>query len=110
VRLNVFSEQDHRNQPLQQQLSEEEREVLRLAGDDPLRTVSGVDSTGFASDQVLYRRTDSLGYDPVYVFSSIPEEAVPDHLLTESTQATAITCNRSSPPMAGCSAGCRPTR
>lgn len=77
VRLNVFSEQDHRNQPLQQQLSEEEREVLRDAGDNPLAaTVSGVDSTGFANDQVLYRRTDSLGYSPVYVFSNIPEEAV----------------------------------
>jgi len=77
IRLNVFSEQDYRNQPLQQQLSEQEREALREAGDDPLAaTVSGVDSTGFANDQVLYRRTDSLGYSPVYVFSSIPEEAV----------------------------------
>ena len=77
VRFNLFSEQDHRNQPLQQQLSEDEREVLRLAGDDPLAaTVPGVDSTGFAPDQVLYRQTDSLGYFPVYVFSIDPEQAV----------------------------------
>ena len=77
LRLNVYSEQDHRNQSLQQQLTEEEREVLRMAGDDPLAaTVSGVDSTGFASDQVLYRRTDSLGYVPVYVYSTDPEQAV----------------------------------
>jgi hypothetical protein len=36
IRFNLYSEQDHRNQPLQQQLTEAEREVLRLAGDDPL--------------------------------------------------------------------------
>lgn len=77
LRLNVYSEQDHRNQALQQQLSEEEREVLRLAGDDPLAaTVNGVDSTGYANDQVLYQRSDSLGYDPVYVYSTDPENAL----------------------------------
>lgn len=77
LRVNVYSEQDHRNQPLQQQLTPEERDVLAKAGDDPLAAaVTGVDSTGFATDQVLYRRTDSLGYDPVFVFSSDPELAV----------------------------------
>jgi hypothetical protein len=76
-RFNLFSEQDHRNQPLQQQLTDTEREVLRGAGDDPLAaTVNGVDSTGFLSDQVLYRATDSLGYDPVYVYSNSPDSAV----------------------------------
>ncbi len=76
IRFNLFSEQDHRNQPLQQQLSEEEREVLRLAGDDPLAaTVNGVDSTGFLTDQVLYGQRDSLGYSPVYVYSTSPDSA-----------------------------------
>lgn len=74
--FNFFSEQDHRNQPLQQQLSEQEREVLRLAGDDPFAaTVSGVDSTGFLADQVLYRSVDSLGYSPVYVYSTSADYA-----------------------------------
>jgi hypothetical protein len=77
LRLNVFSEQDHRNQPLQQQLTEEEKEVLRLAGDDPLAAVvSGVDSTGFANDQVLYSQRDSLGYSPVFVYSTNPDSAL----------------------------------
>ena len=76
VRLNVFSEQDHASQTLQQELSDADREVLAAAGDDPLAAqVPGVDSTGFASDQVLYRRTDSLGYTPVYVYSTDPELA-----------------------------------
>lgn len=76
-RLHVYSEQDHRNQSLQQQLSAEEREVLREAGDDPLAAVStGVDSTGYATDQVLYWRTDSLGYSPVFVYSTAPDSAL----------------------------------
>jgi hypothetical protein len=77
IRFNLYSEQDHKNQPLQQQLSETEREVLREAGDDPLAAaVSGVDSTGYVTDQVLYRVTDSLGYTPVYVYSTSPELAL----------------------------------
>ena len=77
IRFSLYSEQDHRNQPLQQQLNESERAVLRDAGDDPLAaTVPGIDSTGYANDQVLYRRTDSLGYSPVFVYSTIPETAL----------------------------------
>ena len=76
LRANLYTEQDHRNQSLQQTLSDEEKEVLRLAGDDPLAaTVSGVDSSGFATDQILYQRKDSLGYDPVYVYSTDPVNA-----------------------------------
>jgi hypothetical protein len=76
LRFNLFSEQDHRTQPLQQQLSDEDKEALGEAGDDPLGAlVNGADSVGWATDQVLYRRTDSLGYFPVYVYSNVPEEA-----------------------------------
>lgn len=77
VRLHVYSEQDHRNQPLQQEVGEAERDVLRNAGDDPLAArLTGVDSTGFATDQVLYLLTDSLGYDTVFLYSTDPANAV----------------------------------
>lgn len=77
VRLHLYSEQDHRNQSLQQDLDEAERAILGEAGDDPLAAVtSGIDSTGFAADQVLYLITDSLGYDSVFVFSNDPSLAV----------------------------------
>lgn len=76
IRFNLYSEQDHRNQSLQQTLSPEEKEVLRLAGDDPLNAVvPGADSTGYATDEVLYYRTDSLGYYPVFVYSTDPDSA-----------------------------------
>lgn len=87
IRLHVFSEQDHRSQPLQQDLSDEEKAVLAEAGDQPLAAVvSGVDSTGYATDQVLYELTDSLGYDTVYVFSNDPETAVYRITFTEVGQ------------------------
>ncbi|MDQ3100049.1 MAG: hypothetical protein M3R08_01570 [Bacteroidota bacterium] len=77
LRFNVFSEQDHRSQPLQQQLSDEDELALADAGDDPLGAmVNGVDSIGWAEDQVLYQRIDSLGYDPVYLYSIDPENAL----------------------------------
>ena len=76
IRLNAYSEQDHRNQPLQQTLSDEEKEVLALAGDNPLAAVvPGVDSVAFSADLVLYMRIDSLGYDPVFVYSTNADTA-----------------------------------
>lgn len=76
LRLNVYSEQDHRNQSLQQTLGEEERAVLAAAGDDRLAaTVPGADSVAFEVDLVLYKQVDSLGYSPVYVYTTDPERA-----------------------------------
>ena len=76
-RLQLFSEQDHKNQPFQQDLGDSERLVLSEAGDDPaLAVTSGVDSVGSDNTVVLYRRTDSLGYDPVYVYSTDPDSAL----------------------------------
>jgi len=90
LRFNLYSEQDHRNQPLQQQLSDAERAVLREAGDDPFAaTVPGVDSTGFATDQVLYFRKDSLGYSPIYVYTTHPDSALWRVTFTQTGAGTA---------------------
>ena len=73
VRFNLFTEQDHRNQTLQQSLTDDDKDVLTEAGDDPLNAaVPGADSVAYDPDQVQYRVTDSLGYDPVYVYSTDP--------------------------------------
>jgi hypothetical protein len=75
-RFNVYSEQDHRNQPLQQDLDDEEKQSLADAGDDPLAAVvPGADSVAFSNDQVLYARIDSLGYFPVYLYSTSADSA-----------------------------------
>jgi hypothetical protein len=77
VRLEAFSEQDHKNQPFQQDLGEPEKQVLANAGDNPLlAVVSGVDSVGADNTLVLYQQVDSLGYSPVYVYSTNTDTAL----------------------------------
>jgi len=81
AKLNIYSEQDSRNQPLQQQLTDEQKLILALAGDNlPEAVVPAVDSVGFSTEQVLYRRIDTLVngaiFSGVLVFSTNPAEAI----------------------------------
>ncbi len=76
LRLDVYSEQDHKGQPLQQSLTDVEKQALSEAGDDPLAAVvPGADSVAFSADEVLYARVDSLGWSPVYRHSTNPDSA-----------------------------------
>jgi len=79
--LNVYNEQDAKNQPVLQELSEAEKEFLWELGDDIDRAwFSGVDSLGFDAEEIRYEMTDTLvngiAYDSVFVFSTNPEQAV----------------------------------
>lgn len=81
TRLNIFSEQDSRNQPLQQQLNEEQRAALALAGDTLGKAlVEAVDSVGFTPDLVLYKQIDTLVngqlYSQILVYSISPDSAI----------------------------------
>jgi len=76
VHLNVYSEQDSKNQPLQQDLMQSEKDLLAQVGDDLLAAIApSADSVDFSADQVLYKKVDSLGYTPVYVNSNNPDSA-----------------------------------
>lgn len=68
--LNIFSEQDAKNQPLQQELNDADKEILFNAGDNPLLMLSnGVDSVGQDNNSVLYKALDTLGY-AIYQYST----------------------------------------
>ena len=79
--FNVFSEQDDKNQTLQQDLSSEEKYFLSQIGNDiDKAVVPRIDSVGYNENEVLYRKTDSLVidsiYQDVYIHSNDPELAV----------------------------------
>lgn len=69
--LNVYSESDARNQPLQQELSDSDKTQLALAGDDPLAAItSGIQNTAFTNSQLLYTQVDSLGFSDVLIYTT----------------------------------------
>ncbi|MEN9640730.1 MAG: hypothetical protein RLZZ262_2599, partial [Bacteroidota bacterium] len=69
--INIYSESDARNQPLQQDLSDSDKLQLSQAGDDPLAAItSGIQNTTFTNSQILYTSIDSLGYSDVLVFTT----------------------------------------
>lgn len=76
VYLNIYSEQDAKNQPLQQDLTQADRNFLSTIGNDiHSAVVPAIDSVAFNNEQILYLMTDSLGYDSVFVYSTNPDSA-----------------------------------
>jgi len=79
--VNAFSEQDHKNQPVQQTLTDEDIFILAAVGDTLNKAViPGADSVGYSASEVRYVRKDtivnSILYSPVYVQSTDVENAV----------------------------------
>jgi hypothetical protein len=71
--FNVYSEQDARNQSLQQDLSSAQKYSLSQIGDDLAQAiVNSIDSVGYSENQLLYQLIDSLTYDSILVFSVDP--------------------------------------
>lgn len=80
LNLHVYSEQDAKNQALQQDLTEEQKEILRNSGNNIDGTfASGVSQADFRSDRVLYKLIldtfGNLGVDSIYVYSTNPDSA-----------------------------------
>ena len=74
--LNFYTEQDLKNQPLQQSLTNSEKLLLSSVGDNvSAAAVPGADSVAFSSDEVLYKKVDTLGYSHVYIYSTNSDSA-----------------------------------
>ncbi len=77
LRLNVYSEQDSRNQPLQQELNDEDKLVLSNIGDSLHQAiVPNINVVDFSENLVLYKMIDTLGFDSVFVYSTNPDSAI----------------------------------
>ncbi len=70
----VYSENDAKNQSLQQNLNDTQKEILSNAGDDPVQMISpsAVPDT-FSENKILYRR-DILDGQEIFVFSNNPSD------------------------------------
>ena len=74
--FNMYSEQDAKNQSLQQDLSLAQRQLLIGIGDSlDLARTNSIDSIGFTDAQVTYKLVDSLGFDSILVYSVSPDSA-----------------------------------
>ncbi|MDH7446147.1 hypothetical protein [Aquimarina sp. 2201CG14-23] len=70
----VYSENDAKNQSLQQNLSDPQKEILSNAGDDPTQMISpSAVPDVFSENKILYRR-DVIDGQEVFVFSNNPED------------------------------------
>lgn len=74
--VSVYSENDSKNNPLQQNLSQEQVAILSTAGDDSQQMValSEVSET-FNENRILYKKEDFNG-DTIYVFSNNPDDTL----------------------------------
>jgi len=73
---HFFKESDLKDQTLDQDLTQEQKQLLHDIGDSLFLAVTPkVDSVSFNGSQVLYKKIDSLGYSPVYVYSISPDSA-----------------------------------
>jgi hypothetical protein len=70
----IYSENDAKNQPLQQNLSEEQVAILQAAGDDRdlMNAPSAVPDT-YSENKILYKK-EIVNGEEVFVFSSNPDD------------------------------------
>ena len=69
-RVQFYSEQDSKNRQLVSDYTDEQKARLAAVGDDlGAARVSSIEPAEFSEDRILYRLTDSLGFDSVLVFS-----------------------------------------
>ena len=74
--FNAYTEQDAKNQPIQQDLTISQKKMLSEIGDTlNLGRISSLDSVGYLENQNLYALVDSLTYDSVLVYSVNPDSA-----------------------------------
>ncbi len=75
-KINLYNEQDNPNRPFLQLLSPNQKQFLQDIGNQTNQAFfSNADSVPFNSNEILYKKLDTLGAKGVYVYSSNPQLA-----------------------------------
>ena len=70
----LYTEQDDKNQPLQQNFTPTQQEVLKSAGDDPEALLAPSEQLAtYSENQILYKK-EILAGQSIFVFSNNPED------------------------------------
>ncbi|MBL7883606.1 MAG: hypothetical protein JNL69_06030, partial [Bacteroidia bacterium] len=80
INVHVYSEQDSKNQPLQQELTPQQKKILSQIGDTlSLAVFPSFDSIGFNNSEVLYFKTDttigSQTFANIFVYNTNADSA-----------------------------------
>ena len=76
LRLHLYSEQDSKNQPVDQTIDSLGRSTLENIGDSIQQAYfSSLDTIGFDASRIMYKMIDTLGYDSVFVYSTNADSA-----------------------------------
>ncbi|MES2560552.1 MAG: hypothetical protein V4590_12480 [Bacteroidota bacterium] len=75
IRANYFSEQDSKNQPFLQNLTDSNKAILANVGDDINNALAptAIATREFSTKKILYRQLDTLGFTGVFVYTDVPE-------------------------------------
>ena len=74
LNVSVYSESDAKNQPLQQNLSTEQTQILAAAGDnEALMIAPSASETTYSENRILYKK-EFLGAEEIFVFSTNAED------------------------------------
>lgn len=74
IGVSVYSENDAKNQPLQQNLSETQVGILSNAGDDRTQMIAPSEvEEAFSENRILYRK-EIVGGEEIFVFSNDPND------------------------------------
>lgn len=70
ISTHFYAEGDMKNQPIERALQQKEKDKLASIGDQLDEAwIGAIDSSAFIPDRIMYRMTDSLGYDSVFVYA-----------------------------------------
>nr|WP_294897113.1 hypothetical protein [uncultured Pedobacter sp.] len=76
LNFNYYSEQDNPSKPILQNLNDAQKTFLESIGNNISQAVyPNVDSVAFNENEILYKKTDTLGSSGVYVYSTNPSQA-----------------------------------